>query len=86
MGLTPDNVALFFVIFAFCLAFVFLYRLFVSISSILSFDFVQTETFFKMSMMSLPFERLKGRENYSSWKVGARAQLTTKGLWNKQSR
>lgn len=35
-----------------------------------------------MSLVSLPFERLKGRENYSSWKVGAKAHLITKGHWN----
>lgn len=30
---------------------------------------------------NLGFSRLKGRENYAEWKVGARAYLTSKGLW-----
>ncbi|XP_055307486.1 uncharacterized protein LOC129571695 [Sitodiplosis mosellana] len=34
-----------------------------------------------MSNQKLGFDRLKGRENYSEWKVGARAFLTTKELW-----
>lgn len=34
-----------------------------------------------MSTQSLSFERLKGRENFSEWKVGARAWLTAKGHW-----
>lgn len=35
-----------------------------------------------MGLVQLPFERLKGRENFSTWKVGAKAYLTTKGLWS----
>jgi gag-polypeptide of LTR copia-type len=31
---------------------------------------------------TIPFDRLKGRENYSVWKVGAKAHLIIKGLWN----
>lgn len=30
---------------------------------------------------NLSFERLKGRENFSEWKVGARAYLISKGHW-----
>lgn len=30
----------------------------------------------------LAFDRLKGRENYATWKIGARAHLITKGLWD----
>lgn len=30
---------------------------------------------------SIPFNRLKGRENFSEWKVGAKAHLIIKGLW-----
>lgn len=32
-------------------------------------------------MERLGFERLKGRENFSEWKTGARAYLISKGLW-----
>lgn len=35
-----------------------------------------------MSTVQLAFERLKGRENFSSWKVGAKAHLITKGHWS----
>lgn len=35
-----------------------------------------------MSTTQLPFERLKGRENYSQWKIGARAHMIIKGYWN----
>lgn len=31
---------------------------------------------------SIPFDRLKGRENYSVWKTGAKAHLIIKGLWS----
>lgn len=30
----------------------------------------------------LSFDRLNGRENFSTWKVGARAHLISKGFWN----
>lgn len=29
----------------------------------------------------LPFERLKGRENFATWKTGAKSYLITKGYW-----
>lgn len=29
----------------------------------------------------IPFDRLKGRENYAEWKIGAKAHLIIKGLW-----
>lgn len=32
-------------------------------------------------MNHLPFERLNGRVNFASWKIGAKAHLITKGLW-----
>lgn len=32
-------------------------------------------------MNNLGFERLKGRENYSTWKIGARAHLISKGFF-----
>lgn len=35
-----------------------------------------------MSSTHLAFDRLKGRENYSFWKIGARAHLTTKGYFD----
>lgn len=31
---------------------------------------------------NLSFERLKGQENYSVWKIGAKAYLTAKGHWS----
>lgn len=34
---------------------------------------------------TLPFERLKGRENYSTWKTGAKSHLITKGYQNQMS-
>lgn len=34
-----------------------------------------------MNTSTLAFARLKGRENYSEWKIGVRAHLITKGLW-----
>lgn len=34
-----------------------------------------------MSNQKLGFDRLKGRENYTEWKVGAKAFLVTKELW-----
>lgn len=30
---------------------------------------------------NLPFERLKGRENFGVWRIGAKAHLITKGHW-----
>lgn len=36
---------------------------------------------FEIKMNSIPFNRLKGRENYSEWKVGAKAHLIIKVLW-----
>lgn len=33
-----------------------------------------------MSTANLPFERLKGRENYGTWCVGAKAYLIRSGL------
>lgn len=33
------------------------------------------------SVVQLAFERLKGRENFNIWKVGAKAHLITKGCW-----
>lgn len=33
------------------------------------------------STNNLPFERLRGRENFGVWRIGARAHLITKGLW-----
>lgn len=38
-----------------------------------------------MGSMQLPFERLRGRENFSTWCVGAKAQLITKGHWKEMS-
>lgn len=35
-----------------------------------------------MSATQIPFERLKGRENYSIWKFGAKAHMITKGYWS----
>lgn len=35
-----------------------------------------------MSNNNLAFERLKGRENFSEWKTGAKAYLTSKGHWS----
>lgn len=35
-----------------------------------------------MSLSHLSFDRLKGRENYSFWKIGAKAHLTTKGYFD----
>lgn len=32
--------------------------------------------------MQLPFERLAGRENYANWKIGAKAHLITKGVFD----
>lgn len=34
----------------------------------------------------LAFERLKGRENFSEWKTGARAYLTSEGLWSEMTK
>lgn len=34
-----------------------------------------------MASNTLPFSRLKGRENYSEWKVGAKAHMIIKGHW-----
>lgn len=43
-----------------------------------------TSNFVKMNGFerSFGFERLRGRENFSEWKVGARAYLTSKGHYN----
>lgn len=35
-----------------------------------------------MSNNQVSVERLKGRENFTEWKVGAKAYLTSKGYWN----
>lgn len=35
-----------------------------------------------MASNNLSFNRLRGRENYSEWKVGAKAYLTSKGFWS----
>lgn len=34
-----------------------------------------------MSLSKIPFELLKGRENFDAWEVGAKAYLTIKDLW-----
>lgn len=31
---------------------------------------------------TIPFEKLKGRENFSTWKIGAKAHLISKGHWS----
>lgn len=33
----------------------------------------------------ISFEKLKGRENYSVWRVGAKAHFITKGVWDEFS-
>lgn len=35
-----------------------------------------------MNVQNLGFNRLKGRENFGEWKIGARAYLTAEGLYN----
>lgn len=35
-----------------------------------------------MSLSKIPFELLKGRENFDAWEVGAQAYLTIKDLWD----
>ena len=43
---------------------------------------IKDSKFYKMSdLKNLSFERLKGRENFGEWKVGAKAYLITKGHW-----
>lgn len=34
-----------------------------------------------MTSIQLPFDRLKGSENFTAWKVGAKACLISKGYW-----
>lgn len=34
-----------------------------------------------MNIAQLPIQRLKGRENFATWRVGAKAHLITKGVW-----
>lgn len=41
-----------------------------------------TENSTQEMAIQLPFNRLKGRENYSEWKVGAKAHMIIKGLWD----
>ena len=35
-----------------------------------------------MNNTLLPFERLTGRENFTNWKIGAKAYLITKGYYS----
>lgn len=38
-----------------------------------------------MSVSTLGFERLKGRENFTIWKTGAKSHLITKGYWSQMT-
>ena len=38
------------------------------------------------SSSNLPFERLRGRENYGVWRIGAKAHLVTKGLFDEMKK
>lgn len=48
----------------------------------LCFFFIVRIEILAMSLSKIPFDLLKGRENFDTWEVGARAYLTIKDLWD----